>query len=59
MIDHTLSVDHPPMPPAPAPVFVDASGRRQRRVRRAGRILAVPAAGYLALLASRHRFLRN
>ncbi|WP_405015179.1 hypothetical protein [Kitasatospora sp. NBC_01539] len=33
-------------------MFVDASGRRQRRVRRAGRILAVPAAGYLALLAS-------
>lgn len=52
MIDHTLSTDHPPAPPTPAPVFVDASGRRQRRVRRAGRILAVPAAGYLALLAS-------
>jgi len=36
----------------PSPVFVDTSGRRQRRVRRIGWLLAVPAAGYLALLAS-------
>jgi hypothetical protein len=35
---------------ADGPVFVDASGRRQRRVRRAGRLLAVPAAGYVVLL---------
>ncbi|MEV0536544.1 hypothetical protein [Kitasatospora sp. NPDC050463] len=35
-----------------APVFVDSSGRRQRRVRRLGLLLAVPAAGYLVLLAS-------
>jgi hypothetical protein len=35
---------------AARPVFVDASGRRQRRVRRIGRLLAVPAAGYVALL---------
>ncbi|MFE1317690.1 hypothetical protein [Kitasatospora phosalacinea] len=35
-----------------APVFVDASGRRQRRSRRIGWLLAVPAAGYLALVAS-------
>ncbi|MEU1503844.1 hypothetical protein [Kitasatospora sp. NPDC005748] len=34
-----------------APVFVDSSGRRQRRVRRLGLLLAVPAAGYLVLLA--------
>lgn len=35
-----------------APVFVDASGRRQRRVRRLGRLLVVPAAVYVALLVS-------
>jgi hypothetical protein len=34
------------------PVFVDASGRRQRLVRRVGRLLVVPAAGYVALLLS-------
>ncbi|GAA0676072.1 hypothetical protein GCM10010193_31430 [Kitasatospora atroaurantiaca] len=39
-------------PPQNAPVFVDTSGRRQRRVRRIGWLLAVPAAGYLALLVS-------
>ncbi|WP_395295521.1 hypothetical protein ACF9IK_19840 [Kitasatospora hibisci] len=37
---------------AAAPVFVDSSGRRQRRVRRLGLLLAVPAAGYLVLVAS-------
>ncbi|WP_280727871.1 hypothetical protein [Kitasatospora sp. MAA4] len=42
----------PPRPAEAAPVFVDASGRRQRRVRRAGRLLAVPAAGYVLLLVS-------
>jgi hypothetical protein len=45
-----------PTPPdrrVPArPVFVDASGRRQRRVRRVGRFLVVPAVGYVALLVS-------
>ncbi|WP_431959577.1 hypothetical protein [Actinacidiphila sp. bgisy160] len=35
-----------------APVFVDASGRRQRRVRRLGLLLAVPAVAYVALLLS-------
>ncbi|MFJ9455244.1 hypothetical protein ACIRST_09205 [Kitasatospora sp. NPDC101447] len=39
-------------PPAPPPVFVDASGRRQRRIRRLGAVLAVPAGGYLVLLGS-------
>ncbi|MGW7539797.1 hypothetical protein ACWGKQ_01540 [Streptomyces sp. NPDC054770] len=34
------------------PVFVDASGRRQRRVRRAARLLVIPAVGYVALLIS-------
>jgi hypothetical protein len=33
-------------------VFVDASGRRQRRVRRLGLILVVPAVAYVGLLAS-------
>ncbi|MEU1284132.1 hypothetical protein [Kitasatospora sp. NPDC005856] len=39
-------------PSVPPPVFVDASGRRQRRIRRLGAALAVPAGGYLVLLAS-------
>ncbi|MGW2522749.1 hypothetical protein ACWC09_38355 [Streptomyces sp. NPDC001617] len=34
------------------PVFVDSSGRRQRRVLRAARLLAIPAGGYVALLIS-------
>ncbi len=34
------------------PVFVDGSGRRQRRMRRLGRLLLLPAAGYVALLIS-------
>ncbi|MFE4969418.1 hypothetical protein [Streptomyces sp. NPDC056660] len=34
------------------PVFVDASGRRQRRVRRAARLLVIPAGVYVALLVS-------
>lgn len=33
-------------------MFVDASGRRQRRIRRLGRLLVIPAAGYVALLIS-------
>ncbi|MFC8509830.1 hypothetical protein ACFU3J_23485 [Streptomyces sp. NPDC057411] len=35
-----------------SPVFVDTSGRRQRRVRRWGCLLVVPAVGYVALLVS-------
>ncbi|MER5529869.1 hypothetical protein ABT075_35690 [Streptomyces sp. NPDC002677] len=34
------------------PVFVDASGRRQRRVRRTARLLLIPAGVYVALLVS-------
>ncbi|MFC1431427.1 hypothetical protein ACEZDB_12320 [Streptacidiphilus sp. N1-3] len=37
---------------APPANFVDSSGRRQRRVRRLGRLLLVPAAAYVALLVS-------
>ncbi|WP_251072246.1 hypothetical protein [Streptomyces sp. ISL-43] len=37
---------------APSPVFVDSSGIRQRRVRRLGWLLVVPAAGYVVLLVS-------
>ncbi|WP_265565655.1 hypothetical protein [Streptomyces hygroscopicus] len=33
-------------------VFVDSSGRRQRRVLRAARLLVIPAGGYVALLIS-------
>jgi hypothetical protein len=34
------------------PVFVDSSGRRQRHVLRAARLLVIPAAGYVAVLIS-------
>lgn len=37
---------------ATGPVFVDTSGRRQRRVRRLGLLLAVPAVAYIAVLVS-------
>jgi hypothetical protein len=37
---------------AARPVFVDSSGRRQRRVVRAARLLVIPAGGYVALLIS-------
>ncbi|MFJ3832826.1 hypothetical protein ACIPWI_33465 [Streptomyces sp. NPDC090046] len=43
----------PPVPAAAeAPVFVDTSGRRQRRVRRWGYLLVVPAVAYVVLLMS-------
>ncbi|MFI8106048.1 hypothetical protein [Streptomyces sp. NPDC086023] len=38
--------------PEAGPVFVDSSGRRQRRVRRWGYLLVVPALAYVALLVS-------
>lgn len=41
-----------PAAQAAGPVFVDGSGRRQRRVRRLGRLLLLPAAGYVVLLVS-------
>ncbi|MEU6417806.1 hypothetical protein [Streptomyces spiralis] len=47
--------DQVPDTPAGAavrPVFVDSSGRRQRRVLRAARLLMIPAGGYVALLVS-------
>jgi hypothetical protein len=43
--------DGPESEPA-RPVFVDSSGRRQRLVRRAARLLVIPAGGYVALLIS-------
>ncbi|GLV94393.1 hypothetical protein Slala04_58470 [Streptomyces lavendulae subsp. lavendulae] len=47
------TAEGPPDPPhAEAPVFVDSSGRRQRRVRRWGRLLVIPAAAYVILLLS-------
>ncbi|RAG81170.1 hypothetical protein DN069_34295 [Streptacidiphilus pinicola] len=50
------TVEMAPTPPdrrvPERPVFVDASGRRQRNVRRAGRILVVPAVAYVGLLVS-------
>jgi len=39
-------------PSTRSPVFVDSTGLRQRRIRRAGAWLAVPAVGYVILLAS-------
>ncbi|MFJ8011681.1 hypothetical protein [Streptomyces sp. NPDC096339] len=36
----------------PSPVFVDSSGRRQRRVRRLGWLLVVPAVAYVVLVLS-------
>jgi hypothetical protein len=59
--DSAAQVQSPAPLPAPGgaarrraarPVFVDASGRRQRRVRRLGLLLAVPAACYIAVLLS-------
>ncbi|MFF3511475.1 hypothetical protein [Streptomyces sp. NPDC002573] len=61
-----LTVPHPgldatgpsaPGPVAPKgesvrPVFVDATGRRQRRVLRVAQLLVIPAGGYVALLIS-------
>lgn len=41
-----------PETPTRAPVFVDSSGRRRRRVLRAARLLVIPAGGYVALLIS-------
>ncbi|MEU1194729.1 hypothetical protein ABZ446_00700 [Streptomyces sp. NPDC005813] len=42
----------PPKSGSVSPVFVDSSGRRQRRVLRAARLLVLPAGGYAALLIS-------
>ncbi|WP_438490278.1 hypothetical protein [Streptomyces sp. S186] len=50
--DARVSSPHASGGEAVQPVFVDASGRRRRRVRRAARLLALPAGGYAALLVS-------
>ncbi|GGJ72077.1 hypothetical protein [Streptomyces brasiliensis] len=54
-----LNTPGPPIPEPDArksesvrPVFVDSSGRRQRRVKRAAWLLVIPAGGYVALLIS-------
>ncbi|MEV5969466.1 hypothetical protein [Streptomyces sp. NPDC051921] len=54
VVDAAAPAPHPPAPSVPeaSPVFVDTSGRRQRRVRRWGYLLLVPAVGYVALLIS-------
>lgn len=44
--------DNTPKSESVQPVFVDSSGRRQRRVLRAARLLVIPAGGYVALLIS-------
>ncbi|MER6071416.1 hypothetical protein ABT187_21730 [Streptomyces sp. NPDC001817] len=49
--DRNAAPDVPVSEPA-RPVFVDSSGRRQRRVLRASRLLMIPAGGYVALLIS-------
>lgn len=48
----TVSSPNAAEPPEPSPVFVDSSGRRQRRVRRLGWLLVVPAAAYVVLVLS-------
>ncbi|MGW7001228.1 hypothetical protein ACWGCW_00010 [Streptomyces sp. NPDC054933] len=50
--DHEAPSADTPDGEAVQPVFVDSSGRRQRRVRRAARLLVIPAGGYVALLVS-------
>ncbi|MFD9727555.1 hypothetical protein [Streptomyces sp. NPDC059072] len=48
----TVSPPNAAEPPEPSPVFVDSSGRRQRRVRRLGWLLVVPAVAYVVLVLS-------
>lgn len=47
-----VTVPDSPESDAERPVFVDSSGRRQRRVLRVARLLVIPAGGYVALLIS-------
>ncbi|MGW1912243.1 hypothetical protein ACWCQS_16365 [Streptomyces sp. NPDC002076] len=49
--DRDTAPDSPASEPV-RPVFVDASGRRQRHVLRAARLLMIPAGGYVVLLVS-------
>ncbi|MFE2168153.1 hypothetical protein ACFXB3_24310 [Streptomyces sp. NPDC059447] len=48
----TVSSPNAAEPPESSPVFVDSSGRRQRRVRRLGWLLVVPAVAYVVLVLS-------
>ncbi|GGN56334.1 hypothetical protein GCM10011579_017250 [Streptomyces albiflavescens] len=49
---HPVPGPDTPVSESVRPVFVDSSGRRQRRVLRAARLLVIPAGGYVALLIS-------
>ncbi|MEU5014441.1 hypothetical protein AB0G35_30005 [Streptomyces sp. NPDC021749] len=50
--DHPVPEADTPGSESARPVFVDSSGRRQRRVLRAARLLVIPAGGYVAVLLS-------
>ncbi|KPC59631.1 hypothetical protein ADL29_33875 [Streptomyces chattanoogensis] len=49
---HPVPEPDTPQSESARPVFVDSSGRRQRRVLRAARLLVIPAGGYVAVLIS-------
>ncbi|MFI1303867.1 hypothetical protein [Streptomyces sioyaensis] len=49
---HPVPEPDTPQGGSASPVFVDSSGRRQRRVLRAARLLLIPAGGYVAVLIS-------
>ncbi|MFD5393867.1 hypothetical protein ACFWJW_06500 [Streptomyces sp. NPDC127097] len=49
---HPVPEPDTPQGESAGPVFVDSSGRRQRRVLRAARLLLIPAGGYVAVLIS-------
>ncbi|MEU7434600.1 hypothetical protein AB0B07_27775 [Streptomyces sioyaensis] len=49
---HPVPEPDTPQSESAGPVFVDSSGRRQRRVLRAARLLMIPAGGYVAVLIS-------
>ncbi|MCF3177368.1 hypothetical protein IPZ61_29130 [Streptomyces sioyaensis] len=49
---HPVPEPDTPESESAGPVFVDSSGRRQRRVLRAARLLMIPAGGYVAVLIS-------
>lgn len=49
---HPVPEPDTPQSESAGPVFVDSSGRRQRRVLRAARLMMIPAGGYVAVLIS-------